>query len=174
MPSNSLAIYSSPAYEPRPQDFMILHLAMVNTPVRDISLKVNEPQSVIKALLKGPWAQDQIARYHERFLAATLDRAFDHTRAFEAKLEEKIQQLDALTHDENANVALRALELWISHTVGSPVKRTEITHKSPLDGLNAKEMAFVRDHRRLPTPEERLELNAPTFDVDSEEVEPAE
>ena len=164
----SLTIYSSPAYEPRPQDYLILHLAMVNTPIREISAKVNEPQSVIKALLRGPWAQDQISRYHERFLAATLDRAFDHTRAFEAKLEEKIKYLDALTKDENPNVALRAIELWISHTVGSPVKRSEVTHKSPLDGLNAKEMAFVRDHRRLPTPEERLALNQPAFDIDSE------
>ena len=149
---------------------MILHLALVNTPIREISAKVNEPQSVIKALLKGPWAQDQIARYHERFLASLQDRAFDHVRAFEAKLEEKVAQLDAMTKDENANVALRAIELWINHSVGSPVKRSEVTHKSPLDGLNAKEMAFVRDHRRLPTPEERLALNRPDFDIESEAI----
>ncbi len=166
--STNLAIYQSPAYKPEPSDYLILHLAMLNKSVREIAQEVQEPQARIKALLAGPWARDQITQYHERFMATMQARAFDHTKAFADKLKERMEQLDGFTKDPNPSVALRAIELWVNHAIGSPVKRSEVTHTSPLQGMSERELAFVRDNKRLPTPEERLQLANPGYDVESE------
>jgi hypothetical protein len=148
----------------------VLHLAMLNKTVREIAQETKQPQATVKALLGGPWAREQLTAYHDRFMAGMQARAFDHTRTLTDKLEEKIAQLNAMTNDENPNVALRAIELWINHAIGSPVKRSEITHKSPLDGLTPAELEFVRDFKRLPTPDERLTINNPAYDIDTTEA----
>jgi hypothetical protein len=91
-------------------------------------------------------------------------RIFDPMAAFYEKLPEKIALLDELTKSDNPSVALRATESWIANTVGSPVKRSEIRVEGTIGHASIDDLKFIRDHGRLPTPQEKLSLNAPVIE----------
>ena len=143
---------------------MMVHLSMLGHPPTEISTQVKKPTTVVKALLRSPWAQDQIATYHQRFLDNLQARTFEPMSEFYDKLREKMGLLDAMTKSENPSVALRAIELWINHTLGSPVKRSEVKVEGTVAHASIEELRFIRDHGRLPTPQERLALAAPSID----------
>ena len=143
---------------------MMVHLNLLGHPAREISTQVRKPTSVVTACLKSPWAQDQIRLYHERFLASMQQRTYEPMAHFYDKLKEKIEMLDSMTRSENPSVALRALELWISHTLGSPVKRTEVKVDGVIGHASIAELTFIRDHGRMPTPQEKLMLSAPSIE----------
>ena len=86
--------------------------------------------------------------------------------AFYTKLPEKIALLDELTKSENPSVALRATESWIANTLGSPVKRSEIKVEGTIGHASIEELRFIKDHGRLPTPQEKLQLEAPSIDAE--------
>lgn len=138
----------------------------------EISAEIEHSTAYIKQVLTSRWATAELGKFHDRFMAQLQQRAFDHTRAFADKLQEKIELLDEMTKSSHPPTALRALESWISHTIGSPVKRTEVKHEHSLSNLSKAELEFVRQNRRLPSQEERLMLEAPlTVDyVDTTEV----
>jgi hypothetical protein len=143
---------------------MMVHLNLLGHSAREIGTQVRKPTSVVTACLKSPWAQDQIRQYHERFLASMQQKTFEPMSAFYDKLEEKLALLDGMTKSENPSVALRAIELWINHTLGSPVKRTEVKVEGTIGHASLAELRFIRDHGRLPTQQEKLALTAPSID----------
>lgn len=143
---------------------MMVHLNLLGHSVKEISTQVRKPMSVVGACLKSPWAQDQIKQYHDRFLASMQQKTFEPMSAFYDKLEEKLLLLDGMTKSENPSVALRAIELWINHTLGSPVKRSEVKVEGTIGHASLAELRFIRDHGRLPSPQEKLALNAPAID----------
>lgn len=142
----------------------MVHLNLLGHDARHISTQVRKPTSVVTACLKSPWAQDQIRLYHERFLASMQQKTFEPMSAFYDKLKEKIELLDSMSRSENPSVALRAIELWINHTLGSPVKRTEVKVEGTIGHASIEELRFIRDHGRLPTPQEKLQLSAPSIE----------
>ena len=72
--------------------------------------------------------------------------------------------LDSMSRSENESVALRALEMWISHAIGSPVKRTEVKVEGTVAHMSLDELRFVRDNGRLPTEQERMQIVAPSIE----------
>lgn len=105
-------------------------------------------------------------------MAQLQQRAFDHTKAFADKLQEKLELLDDMTKSSHPPTALKALETWINHSIGMPIKRSEVKHEHSLSNMNKAELEFVRQNRRLPNQEERLMLEAPTptYDIDTTEA----
>lgn len=143
-----------------------------HTPI-EISQQIEHSTAYIKQVLGSRWASTQLRNFHDRFMSQLQQRAFDHTRAFADKLAEKITLLDDMTKSDHPPTALKAIDLWISHTVGSPVKRTEVKHEHSLSNLSKAELEFVRTNRRLPSQEERLMLEAPPtyYDVEGQVIE---
>lgn len=158
--------FASPLFKPAPTDYTIIHLSMLGHSVKDISGEVGKPMAYIKGLLGSPWGQDQITNFHTRFMEMLQQRTFEPNAAFYDKLKEKIELLDGMTKSENPSVALRALELWINHTIGAPVKRTEVKVEGSIAHASIEELRFIRDHGRLPSPQERISLAAPSIDAD--------
>lgn len=163
---STLPDYDSPNWSPTPKDYMVLHLAMLGQKPSEIGHQTQLPSASVKALLASPWAKEQITQYHDRFMRALQEKVFEPTQKFYSKLEQKIEQLDAMTQSENPSTALRAIEIWIAHTIGSPVKRTEVQVNHSLNNLSTAELEFVRAYKRLPTAEERLQLQNPALQLD--------
>lgn len=158
--------FDAPSFTPEPLHYMILQLSMLGHPLGEISSQVRKPTAYVRACLKSSWAQQQITDWHDRFTRQLTQKTFEPLAAFHDKLQEKMEQLDALTQSENPSVALRAIELWIAHTLGSPVKRTEVKTEGSILHYTTDELRFMKDHGRLPNAQERLALNAPTIDAE--------
>lgn len=143
-----------------------------NSPT-EIAEQVQQLPRIVKNLLISDWARAQFATFHDRFMARLQETTFDPVSAFYAKLSEKIGLLDDLTKSEHPPTALRALELWINHTIGAPVKRTEVDVKHSLANVSASELRWIAEHRRMPTTEERLMLDSAVNDstIEGELVE---
>jgi len=157
--------FNSPHFVPEPVHLMMVHLSLLgNTPL-EIGSQTNKPTSVVRDLLRSPWAQDQVTRLHERFMETLQQRTFEPMSKFYDGLKEKMELLDGMTKSENPSVALRAIELWINHTLGSPVKRSEIKVEGTVAHASLEELRFIRDHGRIPTTQEKLQLAAPAIDI---------
>jgi hypothetical protein len=156
--------FNAPDFAPEPFHYMALHLLLLGNSAHEVASQLERPRAEITAFSKSPWCQDQIASYHERFMANVQKRVFDPMSKFYDKLEEKIELLDAMTKSENESVALRAIESWIANTLGSPVKRSEIKVEGTITHASLDELRFIRDHGRLPTEQEKLQLSAPSIE----------
>lgn len=158
--------FESPDFKPEPYHYMAVQLAMLQTPIAEISNQIKKPMSLVRALIQSKWAQGMIADWHERFTQLHLTKTFEPMAAFYDKMQERMEQLDAMTKSENPSVALRAIELWIAHTLGSPVKRTEVKTEGSILHYTTDELRFIKANGRLPNPQERLALSAPAIDAE--------
>ena len=155
---------TAPNFTPEPFHFFALHLLLLGNTPRQVATQTNKPAYLIQGFAKSQWCQDQIKTYHERFMANVQKRVFDPHEKFWELLPEKVALLDEMTKSENPSVALRATELWLAHGIGSPVKRSEIKVDGTVAHLGLEELRFVKEHGRLPSPQEKLQLSAPSIE----------
>lgn len=127
---------------------------ILDYPIGDICRVVKKTRDVVSPLLNGEWAAAQLQRFQDRFEEKATTQLVDPISKFTSKLDEKIEQLDALTKSEDPKVALAAIRDWINHAIGTPLRRTEIDVNHSLNQRSPEELMFVRQYGRFPTPPE--------------------
>ena len=171
---NDEETYVTGAFNPLGWHYTALHMSMLGNAVAFIAETVGRTPQAVSRFLASPWAKEQQARFHESLQKQHAQAILDPIQRFTAGLAEKLDILDALTKSEDEKIALAATREWIAHAIGSPVKRTEVSVEHTLSGLSLGELAFVRDHGRLPTAAEMKQItNANYIESDAEVVETA-
>ena len=155
---------TAPNFKPELFHYMILHLLLLGNSVKETASQVKKPTYLVQDVANSTWCQENARQYHERFLANVQKRIFDPHERFWEQLPEKLELLDQMTKSDNPSVALRATELWLAHAIGSPVKRSEIKVEGTVAHLGLEELRFVKEHGRLPSPQEKLQLSAPSIE----------